>query len=64
MSIMQFYMDEEMRNVMDWLTNVRGSTRPDATTTKRVIEKIIMSVEAKNCKVDTKHLEVLRSQTD
>jgi|LakMenE01Jun11ns_1017448.scaffolds.fasta_scaffold9865827_1 endoglucanase len=64
MSIMQFYMDEEMRDVMDWLTNVRGSTRPDATTTKKVIDKIIMSVEAKNCKIDTKHLEVLRPQTD
>jgi hypothetical protein len=64
MSIMQFYMDEEMRDLMDWLTNVRGSTKPDATTTKRLIDKIIMSVEVKNCKVDTKHLEVLRLQTD
>jgi hypothetical protein len=53
-----------MRDIMDWLTNVRGSTRPDATTTKKVIDKIIMSVEAKNCKIDTKHLEVLRPQTD
>ena len=59
MSITQFYMDEEMRDVMDWLTNVKGSTRPDATTTKRVIDKIILAVETKNCKIDNEHLEAL-----
>jgi len=59
MSIMQFYMDEEMRDVMDWLTNVKGSTKPDAITTKRVIDKIFLAVDIKNCKIDNKHLEVL-----
>jgi len=59
MSILQFYMDEEMRDVMDWLTNVKGSTKPDATTTKRVIDKIILAVDSKNCKIDNKHLEAL-----
>jgi hypothetical protein len=59
MSIMQFYMDEEMRDVMDWLTNVKGSTKPDVITTKRVIDKIFLAVDIKNCKIDNKHLEVL-----
>lgn len=59
MSILQFYMDVEMRDVMDWLTNVKGSTKPDAITTKRVIDKIILAVDSKNCKVDNKHLEAL-----
>jgi endoglucanase len=59
MSIMQFYMDEEMRDVMDWLTNVKGSTKTDAITTKRVINKIILAVDSKNCKIDNKHLEAL-----
>ena len=59
MSIMQFYLDDEMRDVMDWLTNVKGSTKPDAITTKRVIEKIILAVDTKNCKIDNKHLDAL-----
>jgi hypothetical protein len=59
MSILQFYMDEEMRDVVDWLTNVKGSTKPDAITTKRVIDKIILAVDSKNCKIDNKHLEAL-----
>jgi hypothetical protein len=52
-------MDEEMRDVVDWLTNVKGSTKPDAITTKRVIDKIILAVDSKNCKIDNKHLEAL-----
>jgi hypothetical protein len=44
---------------MDWLTNVKGSTKPDAITTKGVIDKIILAVDSKNCKIDSKHLEAL-----
>jgi hypothetical protein len=64
MSILQFYMDEEMRDVMDWLTNVKGSTKPDGTTVKRVIDKIILAVDSKNCKLDNKHLEALRLRSN
>lgn len=59
MSVLQFHMDNEMRDVMDWLTNVKGSTKPDAITTKRVIDKIILAVDTKNCKIDNKHLDAL-----
>jgi hypothetical protein len=64
MSVLQFHMDNEMRDVMDWLTNVKGSTKPDATTVKRVIDKIILAVDSKNCKLDNKHLEALRLRSN
>ena len=59
MSIVQFHMDNEMRDVMDWLTNVKGSKKPSAETTVNVIDKIINAVEVKNCKVDKIHIEAL-----
>jgi hypothetical protein len=59
MSVLQFHMDNEMRDVMDWLTNVKGSKKPSAETTVHVIEKIINAVEVKNCKIDKTHIEAL-----
>jgi hypothetical protein len=52
-------MDNEMRDAMDWLTNVKGSKKPSAETTANVIEKIINAVEMKNCKIDKIHIEAL-----
>ena len=59
MSVLQFHMNNEMRDVMDWLTNVKGSKKPSAETTANVIEKIINAVEMKNCKIDKIHIEAL-----
>ena len=59
MSIVQFHMDNEMRDVMDWLTNVKGSKKPSAETTVNVIEKIVNAVEVKNCKIDKIQIEAL-----
>jgi len=59
MSVLQFHMDNEMRDVMDWLTNVKNSKKPNAETTVNVIEKIIKAVELKNCKIDKLHIEAL-----
>jgi hypothetical protein len=52
-------MDNEMRDVMDWLTKVKGSKKPSAETTLNVIEKIINAVEVKNCKIDKIQIEAL-----
>ena len=64
MSVLQFHMDNEMRDVMDWLTNVKGSKKPSAETTVNVIEKIINAVEVKNCNLDKKHIEALGLKFD
>jgi hypothetical protein len=52
-------MNNEMRDVMDWLTNVKGSKKPSVETTVNVIEKIINAVGVKNCKIDKTHIEAL-----
>jgi hypothetical protein len=57
-------MDNEMRDVMDWLTNVKGSKKPNAESTVNVIDKIINAVEVKNCKIDKKHIEALGLKFD
>jgi hypothetical protein len=57
-------MDNEMRDVMDWLTNVKGSKKPIAETTVNVIDKIINAVKLKNCKIDIIHLEALGLKYD
>jgi hypothetical protein len=57
-------MDNEMRDVMDWLTNVKGSKKPSAETTVNVIKKIINAVKVKNCKIDKKHIEALGLKFD
>ena len=59
MSVLQFHMDNEMRDVMDWLTNVKGSKKPSTETTVNVIQKITNAVEAKNCKIDKIQIEAL-----
>lgn len=59
MSVLQFHMDNEMRDVMDWLTNVKGSKKPSVETTVDAIEKINTAVEAKNCKINKTQLEAL-----
>ena len=59
MSVLQFHMDNEMRDVMDWLTNVKCSKKPRAEGTANVIEKIINALEVKNCKVDKTNIEAL-----
>jgi hypothetical protein len=64
MSVLQFHMDNEMRDVMDWLTNVKGSKKPSAGTTVNVIKKIINAVKVKNCKIDKKHIEALGLKFD
>ena len=64
MSVLQFHMDNEMRDVMDWLTNVKGSKKPSAGTTVNVIDKIINAVKVKNCKIDKMHLEALGLKID
>ena len=64
MSVLQFHMDNEMRDVMDWLTNVKGSKKPSAETTVNVIEKIINAVEVKNCKIDKIQIEALGLKFD
>jgi hypothetical protein len=52
-------MDNEIRDVMDWLTNVKCSKKPRAKRTVNVIEKIINAVEVKNCKMDKTNIEAL-----
>jgi hypothetical protein len=64
MSVLQFHMDNEMRDVMDWLTNVKGSKKPSAEATINVIEKIINAVEVKNCKIDKIQIEALGLKFD
>ena len=64
MSIVQFHMDNEMRDVMDWLTNVKDSKKPSVESTVNVIDKIINVVEVKNCKIDKMHLEALGLKID
>jgi hypothetical protein len=59
MSVLQFHMDNEMRDVMDWLTNVKGSKKPTAENTKKAIEKMINAVIADKCKIDEKSLDAL-----
>ena len=59
MSVLQFHMDNEMRDVMDWLTNVKGSKKPSAGSTVNVIDKIINAIEVKNCKIDKTNIEAL-----
>jgi endoglucanase len=64
MSVLQLQMDNEMRDVMDWLTNVKGSKKPTVESTANVIEKIIYAVKVKNCKIDKKHIEALGLKFD
>jgi hypothetical protein len=52
-------MDNEMRDVMDWLTNVKRSKKPRAERIANVIEKIINALEVKNCKIDKTNIEAL-----
>jgi len=59
MSVLQFHMDNEMRDVMDWLTNVKRSKKPRAERIANVIEKIINALEVKNCKIDKTNIEAL-----
>jgi hypothetical protein len=43
---------------------VKGSKKPSAETTVNVIDKIINSVEVKNCKIDKIHIEALGLKFD
>ena len=57
-------MENEMGDVMDWLTNVKGSKKPSVESTVNVIDKIINAAKVENCKIDKKHIEALGLKFD
>lgn len=59
MSILQFQMGDEMRDLMDWITSVKGSDKPSKETTSNVLDRIVKTVEVQNCSINKKHLEAL-----
>ena len=59
MSLITIKLDDETRDFIDWMSDVKNAKIPDATTAARILNHIVTTVLWENCKENTDLINTL-----
>lgn len=59
MSLITFKLDNETRDFVDWMSDVKNARTPDAATATRILNHIVATVKWENCKENLALMNIL-----
>jgi hypothetical protein len=59
MSLITFKLDNETRDFVDWMSDVKNAKTPDAATATRILNHIVATVKWENCKENLALMNIL-----